>query len=73
MATPPDQFPTDVGGHLANLRLLHRVRTLILSADNPDRTTYPTRTFEITSATLPDVLVGQVVWIGRSLTPGPSR
>ena len=56
---------------------LHRVdlsgRTLILSSDNPDKSAYPTRTFEVTAATLPDVLVGQVVWIGRSLTPGPSR
>ena len=55
---------------------LHRVdlsgRTLILSSDNPDKSAYPTRTFEITVATLPDVLVGQVVWIGRSLTPGRS-
>ena len=48
-------------------------RTLILSADNPDKSGYPIHTFEIKAATLPDVLVGQVVWVGRSLTPGPSR
>ena len=48
-------------------------RTLILSADNPDKSGYPIHTFEIKAATLPDVLVGQVVWVGRALTPGPSR
>ncbi len=46
----------DVSGH-----------TLILSADNPDKMTYSTRTFAITAATLPDVLVGQVVWVGRAM------
>ena len=55
---------------------LHRVdlsgRTLILNSDNPDKTAHPTRTFEVTPATLPEILVGQVVWVGRSLTPGPS-
>ena len=42
-------------------------RTLIVSADHPDKATYPTRTFEVKAATLPEVLVGQVVWVGRSL------
>ena len=59
------------GGTLA--RVDRSGHTLILSADHPDKTTYPTRTFEITAATLPEILVGQVVWIGRSLTLGPSR
>ena len=42
-------------------------RTLILSSDNPDKSAFATRTFEIKVATLPDVLVGEVVWFGRSL------
>ena len=59
------------GGSLA--RVDRSGQTLILSADHPDKTTYPTRTFEVAAATLPDVLVGQVVWVGRSLPPGSSR
>ena len=52
---------------------LHRVtlsgRTLILNSDNPDKTKHPTRAFEIKGANLPDVLVGEVVWCGRAMTP----
>ena len=47
--------------------------TLILSADHPDKAAYPTRTFEIKAATLPDILVGEVVWVGRSLGRGTRR
>ena len=42
-------------------------RTLILSADQPDKATYPTRTFTITAGALPEVLIGRVVWVGRTL------
>ena len=42
-------------------------RTLILSADHPDTSAYPTRTFAVKAATLPEVLVGQVVWVGRTV------
>jgi len=42
-------------------------RTLILSADNPDRSRHPIRTFDLKGKSLPDVLVGEVVWIGRSM------
>ena len=59
------------GGSLARVDVSGH--TLILNADHPDKAAYPTRTFEIRAATLPDVLVGQVVWVGRSLTPAPSR
>ena len=41
--------------------------TLILSADHPDKAGYPTRIFEVKVATLPDILVGAVVWVGRRL------
>ena len=47
--------------------------TLILSADNPDKAAYPTRTFEIKAATLPDALVGAVVWVSRWLPPAKPR
>ena len=59
-----------VGGTLQRVELSGR--TLILNSDNPNKTAHPTLTFESKAATLPDVLVGQVVWIGRSLTLGPS-
>ena len=53
---------------------LHRVelsgRTLVFSSDHPDKAAYPTRTFDVPAATLPDVLVGEVVWIGRTLASG---
>ncbi len=39
----------------------------VLSSDHPDKATYPTRTFNITAATLPDVLLGEVVWVGRAM------
>jgi phage repressor protein C with HTH and peptisase S24 domain len=48
-------------------------RTLILSSDHLDKTAHPTRTFEIKAATLPEVLVGEVVWCGRSLGRGKRR
>ena len=47
--------------------------TLILSSDHPDKAAYPTRTFEIKAATLPDILVGEVVWVGRRLGSGTRR
>ena len=53
------------GGVLQRVEL--KGRTLILSSDNPDKSAFPTSTFEATGATLPDVLVGEVVWFGRSL------
>ena len=53
------------GGTLQRVEL--KGRTLILSADHPDKSAYPTRTFAVKAATLPEVLVGQVVWVGRSL------
>ena len=42
-------------------------RTLILSADNPDKSRHPIRTFDLKGKSLPDILVGEVVWIGRDL------
>ena len=48
-------------------------RTLILSSDNPDKSAYPTRAFEITGASLSDVVVGEVVWCGRSVGSGKRR
>ena len=53
------------GGALQRVELSGR--TLILSADNPDKAAHPTRTFDTTGTNLPDVLVGQVVWIGRTV------
>ena len=47
--------------------------TLILSSDNPDKAAYPTRTFEVNAGTLPEVLVGEVVWCGRSMTRRKAR
>ena len=46
---------------------------LILSADHPDKAAYPTRTVEVKAATLPDILVGEVVWVGRRLGSGTRR
>ena len=40
---------------------------LILTSDNPDKQHYPTRTHNVRRQTLPDILVGEVVWFGRSL------
>ena len=48
-------------------RLDRSGRTLILSSDNPDKSAYPTRAFEITGVSLSDVVVGEVVWFGRSV------
>ena len=59
------------GGVLQRVEL--KGRMLILSSDNPDKSAFPTRTFEIKVATLPDVLVGEVVWFGRSLGSGQRR
>ena len=53
------------GGSLARVDLSGH--TLILSADHPDKAAHPTRTFEVKAATLPDILVGEVVWVGRRL------
>ena len=53
------------GGALQRVELSGK--TLILSSDNPDKSRYPTRTFEVKAATLSDVLVGEVVWCGRSM------
>ena len=41
--------------------------TLILTADHHDKAAYPTRAFPTTGIHLPDVLIGEVVWIGRHL------
>ncbi len=59
------------GGVLQRVEL--KGRTLILSSDNPDKSVFPTRTFEIKVATLPDVLIGEVVWFGRALGSGKRR
>ena len=48
-------------------------RTLILSSDNPDKSAYPTRAFEIKGASLSDVVVGEVVWCGRTVGSGKRR
>lgn len=54
---------------------LHRVdrsgHTLVLHSDHPDKPAYPTRTFEVKARALPDILVGEVVWIGRTLNRAP--
>ena len=59
------------GGSLARVDLSGH--TLILSADHPDKAAYPTRTFAVKAATLPDILVGEVVWVGRRLGSGTRR
>ena len=59
------------GGALQRVELSGK--TLILSSDNSDKSRYPTRTFEVKAATLSDVLVGEVVWCGRSMTRRNSR
>ena len=46
---------------------------LILTADNPDKKQYPTRAFNVRGANLPDILVGEVVWFGRTLGTGKRR
>ena len=57
------------GGPLTDNR---RRRAGALSSDCADKMMSPTRTFAITAATLPEALVGQVVWVGRTLAPGRS-
>ena len=47
--------------------------TLILSSDHLDKSAHPTRTFAVKVAILPEVLVGEVVWCGRSLGRGTRR
>ena len=47
--------------------------TLILSSDHLDKSAHPTRTFAVKVAILPEVLVGEVVWYGRSLGRGTRR
>ena len=59
------------GGSLARVDLSGH--TLILSADHPDKAAYPTRTVAVKAATLPDILVGEVVWVGRRLGRGTRR
>ena len=59
------------GGTLQRVELSGK--TLILSSDNSDKSRYPTRTFEVKAATLSDVLVGEVVWCGRVMTPRNAR
>ena len=39
---------------------------LILTSDNPDTTQYPARAFSVKGKNLTDILVGEVVWIGRT-------
>ena len=39
---------------------------LILTSDNPDTTQYPARAFIVKGKNLPEILVGEVVWIGRT-------
>ncbi len=46
---------------------------LIINADNPDKKRYPTRAFSVRRQTLPGILVGEVVWFGRSLGSGVRR
>ena len=47
--------------------------TLILNADNADKSRYPTRAFDIKGKSLPDILVGEVVWFGRYMGSGKRR
>ena len=56
---------------------IRRVETsdgiLVLTADNPDKTHYPTRTRTVRRQSLPDILVGEVVWCSRSVGNGRRR
>lgn len=45
---------------------------LVVSSDNPDKRNYPTLTARLTGVDLLQVLIGQVVWHGRYLTPRKS-
>lgn len=40
---------------------------LVVIADNQDKTRYRTRAFDLEGIVLPQVLVGRVVWIGRTI------
>ena len=55
----------DEGGALQRIEL--SAGMLILTADNADKSKYPTRAFKVRRTNLPDVLVGEVVWFGRYL------
>ena len=59
------------GGALQRVELSGR--TLILSADHPDKSQYPIRTFDIKAKSLPEVVVGEVVWAGREFGSGTRR
>ena len=61
---------TDSGG-LQRVELADR--TLILSSDNPDKSRHPIRTFDIKGKSLPDILVGELVWFRRYLGRGKRR
>ena len=61
---------TDSGG-LQRVELADR--TLILSSDNPDKSRHAIRTFDIKGKSLPDILVGEVVWFRRYLGRGKRR
>ena len=45
-------------------------RTLVLNADNTDKSKSRTRSFSVTGKNLADILVGEVVWAGRSWEAG---
>lgn len=55
------------GGDLQRVELSGR--TLILSSDNPDKSAYPTRTVDTKALSLTEILVGEVVWIARTVRP----
>ena len=57
------------GGTLYRVDLSRR--TLVFSSDNPNKSAYPTQTFDLTGKNLADILVGEVVWIGRTLDRVP--
>ena len=46
---------------------------LILTSDNPDKTRYPTRTRTVRRQSLPDILIGEVVWCSRYVGNGKRR
>jgi len=55
----------DPGGTVKRIEIADR--HLVVLADNPDKTKYPTRVFTLEGLELPKVLIGKVVWIGRNL------
>ena len=58
----PDETP---GG--AILRVETSDGTLILTADHPDKKRYPALASPVRRQTLSDIVIGEIVWIGRSL------